>query len=187
MNGKVQLYCQFLETSNIQSTRVYILSTIATFFFGLFAKRLIESIPSLLRHIRRNWSKYNQLRAYMRRKNFKTISKLIRWYSYQWGASLWLTFIGLYASAKHIIECGFMGCLPGIYAISFLLWSLPYSFNYFYALKIKRMWQKGEKGEAVSALKKCTSFHRRPFIIKYYIVIVLTLIAMIILKEVVCR
>lgn len=41
--GGIKLYCQFLETSGIQSARIYILSTIATFFFGLFAKGLLET------------------------------------------------------------------------------------------------------------------------------------------------
>lgn len=41
--GGVNIFCQYLEASGIQSARVYVLSTIATFFFGLFAKQLIET------------------------------------------------------------------------------------------------------------------------------------------------
>lgn len=40
-NG-LELFCQFLETANIQSIRIYLLTTIATLFFGIFIKILIE-------------------------------------------------------------------------------------------------------------------------------------------------
>lgn len=41
--GELRFYCQFLETCGVQSTRVYILSTVASFFFGLFAKGVLET------------------------------------------------------------------------------------------------------------------------------------------------
>lgn len=41
--GEIKMYCQFLETTGVQSTRIYIISTLATFFFGLFAKGLLET------------------------------------------------------------------------------------------------------------------------------------------------
>lgn len=40
-NG-LELFCQFLETANVQSIRIYLLTTIATLFFGIFIKILIE-------------------------------------------------------------------------------------------------------------------------------------------------
>lgn len=42
-NG-ITTYCQFLEAAGIQSIRIYLLSTIATLFFGIFVKLILEII-----------------------------------------------------------------------------------------------------------------------------------------------
>ncbi len=182
-HSKIKLHCQFLETTNIQSTRVYVLSTIATFFFGLFAKLLIENTPSLLRYIYRKISKVHQLRADMLKKNFKTMPKLLRWYSYSWNLSLWTSIVYLYASIKHSIECGFMGCTPGMMATEMFLFFLPLSLNSIFALRIKAMWKKGEKEKAISVFRKCKSFHKLSVLIKHCIVITIIMVAIAIFKE----
>ena len=67
-NGGVRMYCQFMETSGVQSTRIYMLSTIATFLFGLFAKGLVETkfnirklkknVKIIIKRIKRRWKKF---------------------------------------------------------------------------------------------------------------------------------
>lgn len=54
---ELRFFCQFAETSNIQGVRTYLVSTIATFFFGVFL-RLLFSIVCRLRPLpplRRGW------------------------------------------------------------------------------------------------------------------------------------
>ena len=40
-NG-LTVFCQFLEATGLQNVRIYLLSTIATLFFGIFIKLCLE-------------------------------------------------------------------------------------------------------------------------------------------------
>lgn len=43
-DGELKMFCQFHDTNGIQNTRIYLLTTIATLFFGVFMKLLYDIV-----------------------------------------------------------------------------------------------------------------------------------------------